>query len=184
MSGFFQILFYEAFTATEGCDCFTGRRFKKFGNFLLLIGNFDAAATATERRLNCNRKSVNFHEIQNFFGARNRVDRSRCYRCTYFFSNVTSGDLVAQALDCFWGWADPNDPSLYDSSSELGVFGQKSVAWVNCVGTRILGNFQDLVDYQIGFGRACAVKSIGFVGNLHMKCISVLVGVNGNRFDS
>ena len=176
-----EIFLDETFAATECRDCFTSCRVKQFGDFFLLVGNLDSSTTTTERSLDGNRQSVLCNELENFFCTGNRIDGSGGEWCANFFCNVTSRNFIAELFDCLWRWADPNQAGFDNRASEICVFCQKAVAGVNRVCARLACNGDDLFDNQIGLGAGCAVQRIGFVGELHVHRIAVLVGIDSDR---
>ena len=121
------------------------------------------------------------NEVQDFGCTRNRVDGAWGQWSADLLGDVTCRNLVAEAFDCLWARADPDDAGGDYRASEVCVFGEKAVAGVNRIRTRFLGNRKNLVDDQVGFGRGRAVQGVCLVGHFDVQCVAVLVGINGYR---
>src|SRR5699024_12819439 len=64
---------------------------------------------------------------------------------TNFMSNVAGFYLIAQCINGRRRRTNPDDSGIDNSLSELGIFCQKAIAWVNGVGTGILSRPEHLI---------------------------------------
>ena len=71
-------LLYEAFAAAEGGDGFADGRIVELGDVLHIAHDLQAAATATESRLDGNRQAVGLRELDYFVCGGNRP-RGACH---------------------------------------------------------------------------------------------------------
>src|SRR5438874_8180480 len=55
-------------------------------------------------------------------------------------------DLVAHSLDCLGAGSDKHDAGGLEGACKCGAFGEKSVAWMNCLGCAALAGINDLAD--------------------------------------
>ena len=93
---------------------------------------------------------------------------------------VAGGDLVAHHLDRLGRRADEGHPGLGDASGEVGVLGEKAVAGVHRLGARLLDHLDQLVGVDVALGRGLAAERIGLVGQAHVQCLPVQLGIDGD----
>ena len=105
----------------------------------------DAAAAAASRRLDHHGKADRLHQGECRLGdsrsaaaARNR--RNACRRCRF-----PGGDLVAHQADGLGRRSYEDEPRRLDRGGKLGIFGKKSIAWMDGVGARCPGRGENRV---------------------------------------
>ena len=123
-------------------------------------------------------------ERENFVRGLDGVDCSGSEGRTDFFCDVAGADLVAQSLDRVGRRTNPDDSGIGNGTREVRVLGQESVSGVNRVCTGALSRSKDLGDDQIGVCARRSVEADGFVGELHVLCVDVLVRIDGNGRNS
>ena len=94
--------------------------------------------------------------------------------------DVARGDLVAEVADRLRAGADPDQPGVEHRLGEVGVLGEESVAGVDRVGAGLLGRVEDLFEVEVGLGRRLAAECEGLVGEPHVRCVGVGLGVHGH----
>ena len=77
--------------------------------------------------------------------------------------------------------ADPGQAGADDGTCEARVLRQEAVARVHRVGAAARGDGQQLVDVEVGVGRALAVQAVGLVGHARVQRVEIGIGIHGDR---
>lgn len=95
---------------------------------------------------------------------------------------LLGGNFVASHFEHVAVGADEGDPRLGGSLGEIRVLGEEAVAGVDCVGTALLGDSDNLSDSQVRPDRVSLLADqVGLVGLQAMKRIAILKRVDGDR---
>ncbi len=109
-----------------------------------------------------------------------RAGRDRDARCDH---RVARLDFVAHLADHLRRGADETDAAARADGRQIGVFGQKAIARMQCVATGGGRQIDQRVRVEIAQNRILA-DVISLVGLLHMERVAVGVGVDGDRLDA
>ena len=100
-----------------------------------------------------------------------------------FLGDLACPVLAAHDIHDVGGRADEDEPRFTHAAGELRALGQEPVAGVDRFGPTSLGGVEDLVDVEIGLqGRRWADVQCD-IGLLHMQCVAVGIGVDGDAAD-
>ncbi len=97
---------------------------------------------------------------------------------------LAGAGLRAHHLHGGGGRADEGDAGVIAGADEGGVLGEEAIAGMDGFGPAAEGDFEDLVDVQIGFAGGRGAEEIGFVGVSNVERGAVDVGVNGDGGDA
>ena len=86
--------------------------------------------------------------------------------------------LVAHGGHSLGRRANEHQPRVAAGAGEVGVFGQKAVAWVHCVGPGAPGRVDDGGDVQVTLARCGAANAHRQVGLAHMAAVGVGAGIH------
>ncbi len=176
-----QVALDEALAAAECGDRLAGGGVEQLGDLLHGACDFHPSAAAAEDRLDGDRETVLLGEGHDLFAALHRVGGAGDHVCVRLGGDMAGLDLVAQGLDRFGGWADPDQPGVENCLGERGILGQEPIAGVNRVCAGFDGDGQKLLLHQVGVARSRPAKGVGLVRNFDVQRVTVRVGVNGNR---
>ena len=179
-----EVALDEALAAAERRDGLADRGVEQLGDLLDRARDLEAAAAAAERRLDRDGQSVGAGELLDLLGRLDRVGRALDLRRARALRDVARRDLVAEGADRLGRRADPGEPGVDDGLGEVGVLRQEPVAGVHGVGTGLAGDVEQLVDDEVGLGRARAAEGVGLVGGLHVQRVAVGVGVDSDARDA
>ncbi len=170
----------EAFAAPESGLGFTHRRGIQLGHFVHAPGDLHAAPATAECGLDGDRQAVLLGKGQHLGGALHRAGGAGHQGRADLLGEFAGLHLVAEHVDGCRVRADPDQPGALYGAGKVGALGEKAVAGVHGIGAGALGDGQQLVDVQVGIGRALAVQGVGFVGVAHVQGIDIGIGVNGH----
>ena len=173
MPRFIQVAFDEAVPAPEGGDGLPGRGVEQFGDLFKRAGHFQAAPASTEGCFDRDRQAVALGESHHLSGIGDRVDGAWNLRGTHLLRDVTSSDLVPQALDRLGRRANPLQARIDDGAGEVRVLSQEAVPRMHGVGSRAARHVQEFADVQIGVSWGGAVQGESLVRELDEQRIRV-----------
>src|SRR5580765_5188354 len=135
MMWIFDVRFADEPRIAERLSGFTSGLIQAFVQFPLRPDDDHPLSTATGTRFQENRKRE-FRYV--FFGD------VRQRRNPEFFGQLFSGKLISHEADRFWGRSDPNHPCVDHGLGKVGVFGEKSPAWMDGIALGRLGRMNDV----------------------------------------
>ena len=98
---------------------------------------------------------------------------------------ISRRHLVAEGAHDLGRGADEDHALAVARLDEIGVFREKAVARVNCIGFRFDGDAQDVLDVEVGIhGRLAASDEIGLVGLGTVQRKPVFLRINRDGADS
>ena len=92
-------------------------------------------------------------------------------------------DLVAHRGDGFGRWADPDHPGVHDGLCEPRILCKESVAWVDRIGARLAGDFEDARDVEIRLRRGRRADIPRLIGEVDMERVAIEFRVDGDRME-
>jgi len=140
---------------------------QRLGQVRLALDHLHALAAATGGGLEQHRVANLFRGSTEGFHVLRFAVVARHQRHAGFFHQRLGGGLAAHGVDGGGGWAEEDQPGLFDGAGELGVLREKAVARMDRLGAAGLGRLDQLVDAQVTVGRLGAAQvdaNIGFVG--------------------
>ena len=171
----------EALAATEGGDGLAHGGVVQLGHLVHAPGDLHAAAAAAEGGLDDDGQAVLLGKGHHLGRVLDRAGRAGHQRRADFQRDPARLHLVAERGDGVRRRADPGQAGSDHGACEVGALGQEAVARVHRVGAAARGDGDQLVDVQVGVGRALAVQAIGLVGQAHVQRVDVGVGVDRHR---
>ncbi len=140
---------------------------QRLGQVRLAFDHLHALAAATGGGLEQHRVADLFRGSTEGFHVLRFAVVARHQRHAGFFHQRLGGGLAAHGVDGRGGWAEEDQPGLFDGAGELGVLRKKTVAGVDRLGTAGLGGIDQLVDAQVTVGRLGAAQvdaDVSFAG--------------------
>ena len=148
-----------------------------------LIGRLDhlhAAPATAVRRLDGDRVAELLAECGDVVGAGDQLGGAGDAVDALLLGGVAGRDLVAHHLDRLGRRADEGHARLGDAAGEVGVLGEEAVAGMHRLGARLLDHLDQFVRVDVALGRGLPTEGIGLVGQAHMQCVPVQLGVDGD----
>jgi hypothetical protein len=139
------------------------------------------AAAAAECGLDDDGQAVLLGERQHLGHVLDRPGGAGDQRRADFQRDLARLHLVAQRGDGGRWRPDPGQAGSDDGAREACVLGQEAVARMHRIGAAARGHRQQLVDVQVGLGRALAVQAIGLVGLARVQRVEVGIGIHRDR---
>ena len=180
MARLVEELLDEAFAAAERGHGLAHGRGVQVGHLVHAPRHLDATPATAIGRLDRDRQAVLFRKGQYLVGMVHRPGRAGHQRRTDLQCQLAGLHLVAQRGDGGRRRADPGETGIDHGLGEAGVLGQEAVAGVHGVGTAFPCDSQQLVDRQIGVGRAAAFQAPSLVRHAGVQCVEVGVGIDGD----
>ena len=168
----------KAFATAKGGHGLAHRGAVQLVNVLSLPHHLQATATAAKCGFHRNRQAVFAGKGVHLGHVFHRLGRTRYQRRAHRQRQLARLHLVTQLLNRRRRWADPGQARVNHCAGKARVFRQKAVAGVHGIRPAMLGHRNQLVDAQIGLGRALAVQRIGLVGHAHMQRIDIVIGID------
>ncbi len=170
--------FDEALAAPERHGGLAYRRVEGVINVLEPVGDLQPAPAAAERRLDGHGDAVFLGEGADFIGVGDRSVRARDQRGTRPDCDLTGGDLVAQAADRVRRRADPGEPGALHRLGEVGVFGEETVAGMDCIGTGPCCDVEQFGDVQVRVRARGTAQCVGLVAEADVQRVGIRVRIH------
>ena len=93
-------------------------------------------------------------------------------------------NLVAHQADSLSTWANEDETRGFDTLGKIGIFREKTVAGMNCLG---IGNFSGRNNrrhVQITQRRRCRANTNRLIGELDVFCFAISLGMDDDRLDA
>ncbi len=150
------------------------------GQVRLALDHLHALAAATGGGLEQHRVADLFRGSTEGFHVLRFAVVARHQRHAGFFHQRLGGGLAAHGVDGGGGWAEEDQPGLFDGAGELGVLREEAVARVDRLGAAGLGRLDQLVDAQVALGRLGAAQVDADIGFASMARAGVDGAVHRN----
>ena len=99
-------------------------------------------------------------------------------------SRSTCGVLVAHAVDHLGRRTDKRQAILVAVSHEARLLGEKAIAGMNCLSSRLYGTGEHGIVVEVALGKTRAADAIRLVGKLHVQRVRIDRGINGDGLDA
>ena len=97
---------------------------------------------------------------------------------------MLGADLVAHQADGLGARADEHEAALFYALGEIGVLGQKSVAWMDGLGIGHFGCADDRGNVEVALLRRRRADAHGLVSQPHVLGVGVGLGMHGDGLDA
>ena len=179
MAGAADQFFKIDLVVAKGRQRLAARGLQRRREFTFVFNHPHAAATATPAGFEHHGVADACGEL----GAFRHVQRQgRCgghHRHAGRHRRMARRHLVAQGAHHLGRGADPADAGGDHAFGEVGVLGQKAIAWVNRIHACLFGNAQDVVAIEVsGQWLFALADQITFVCLKTVQCLSVLLRVD------
>ena len=152
--------------------------------FALVVDRPHALATAAGRGLDKQRIPNPITRCDQVFVGGIGVDlRAGNQRHARGFGKSLGLDLQRHRADRIGCRPDPDQPSVSDSLSKVGVLGEEAVAGVNRVSARALCCVEDLGDVEVRLGAGHTAKGDGEVGIAYVRCAAIRFAEDRDRLN-
>lgn len=149
-----------------------------------VLHHLHSATTTTKGGLDGNGPTRVVAEVDDFLCAMHELGRARHDRGTTAQCGFARRDLVTHFDDGRWRWTDECDTHVGDGLSEVGVLGEESISGVHGVGTTLADDIQDCLGIEVTLRSRFPAEGVGLVGQAHVQCIAVELGIHGHGGDS
>ena len=109
---------------------------------------------------------------------------ARHHRHPSLFHERLGGGLVAHGHDGLRRRTNEDNIGISTGLDKPGVLGEKTIAWMNRLSTRVQGGFDYGVTTEIAFSRRRRPDGDGLAGHGHMTGVSVDLGVDRHGGDT
>ena len=173
-----QILLDKAFTPSKGRGGLAhGRRILP-GHLIHLPGHLQPAPAAAKGGLDGNGQTMLARKGQHLIGTAHRIRRSGHQRSADGRGDFPGGHLVAQLCNGVGLRPDPHQAGIDHRLRKRGIFREKAIARVHRIRPAAMCDVQQFSDVQIGFCRALALQRMCLIGQPHVQCILIHVGIH------
>ncbi len=159
---------------------FAAGRTKALARLMLRPGNAHALAATTGAGLDHDRKADLAGNLRRFVFVGDQAHVTRHGRDAGLRRQLLRGDLVAHGLDRRRRRADEDQALGLQRLGEGPVLGEKTVAGVDGLRSRLPDRVEDVVDDDVGLVRRRGADANGLVRHPYMRGVLVCVGVHGD----
>ena len=181
---FFNKLFDEDTVVAKAVTRFVTATAEAFKRFLVIEGHAQALATAAGTGLDHHGVTNALGNLNGFFRRLDRVIDARNTVHACGASQLLGLDLVAHGGNGVVLGADEDDALFFHPFGKTGVLAQKAVTRMHRLGAGLLAGGDDFFSLQIAVAAGRGTDVNGLVGQRHMACVLVSVGVNRHGLDA
>src|SRR5215212_2352321 len=173
-----KVFFYKQCCLAKSCARLCGRHFELLSQLLFIVSKSNASASTSKGRLEQNRVAGFVSNISRFVHIFNNAIASRhCWNFGLFHDSFAF-HLVASKFHSFASWPDKDDTIFFAHLRKVLILGEKAVAGVNGICSRLLGSLHYLGHIEVTLSWRCRTDVVGFISSLYMRCADILVRVN------
>mmetsp|Transcript_863 Transcript_863/g.1343 ORF Transcript_863/g.1343 Transcript_863/m.1343 type:complete len:309 (+) Transcript_863:1180-2106(+) len=174
---------YKDTPISKRCQGFRRRRLEHRPNVLPIPHNPHSLPAAAHGSLQNNREAIFIHKRLHFFGTFERPVATWYNWHIRLDGGLPRARLVTKCEQIIHRRTDEFNPILSQGFCKLRVFAQETVAGVDCVDAVLLGNFDNLVNVEVGGDGGCEFllfEEEGLVSSPPVLGVAVLVAVDGD----